>query len=289
MLFFGFLKIRFCASRNKRDGIALASIVRNEAPYLAEFIEYYRLIGFSKIIIYDNNSTDNIESVLNQYISSGFVKYYKMYGLFGAGRQKDVYNDAMNKYGHKYKYMCFFDIDEFLRIDGFDSFKEVNDEFLKHKDKNIGGLGVNMFLFGTSGNKTKPSGLVIENYYLRKEKNYHANHHTKCIVDSEKVLCMHNSHTPFLFKKYSFLLCDGQICSWTKTNLVDDSHLILYHYYTRSEEEYYDKMSKGDVLLRRNKKGDLRVLHPLSELDSDNIEDKYMYKYLPKIKKAIYK
>lgn len=284
ILFYCYLRIRFFVIRNIIKGIALVMVVRNEGPYLDEIIKYYYIIGFDKIIIYDNQSTDNTKEIAKRYKRYNVTEYRTIKGLFGAGRQKDIYNDALNKYGFKYKYLCFFDADEFLKISGTNTFEEVDDLFKKYKKTKIGSLAVNMYLFGTSGHIHKPDGLVLENYVYRKERNYQANYHTKVIADTSKILCMHNPHTPFLRNGYKFLLCNGESGGWTKSNVVDDSQLILYHYYTRSRDEYEEKRSKGDVRLARNKKGALRELHSLSELDSNNIIDDYMIKYIDKIK-----
>ena len=39
----------------KKKGICACVIGKNENLYIEEFIEYYKSIGFDKIIIFDNN------------------------------------------------------------------------------------------------------------------------------------------------------------------------------------------------------------------------------------------
>ena len=48
--------------------LSLCAIVKNEAPYLPEWIEFYKLVGVEKFYIYDNDSTDNTKEVLKPYI-----------------------------------------------------------------------------------------------------------------------------------------------------------------------------------------------------------------------------
>ena len=45
--------------------LAATAIFKNEAAYLAEWIEFYRLIGVEHIYLYDNCSTDNPKAVLD--------------------------------------------------------------------------------------------------------------------------------------------------------------------------------------------------------------------------------
>ena len=56
--------------------IALCAIAKNENLYIREWVEYYMKLGFSNIILYDNNNINGecFEEVINDYIESGFVK-----------------------------------------------------------------------------------------------------------------------------------------------------------------------------------------------------------------------
>jgi len=49
--------------KKKNEKICQCAIVKNENLYLREFVEYYKKIGYSKIILYDNNEKngENIE------------------------------------------------------------------------------------------------------------------------------------------------------------------------------------------------------------------------------------
>ena len=55
--------------------LSLCVIVKNEARYLVEWIEFHRMVGVQRFHIYDNNSTDNITEVLAPYIKEGVVEY----------------------------------------------------------------------------------------------------------------------------------------------------------------------------------------------------------------------
>lgn len=39
--------------------LVLCSLMKNEVPYMIEWVEFHRLIGFHHIAIYDDSSTDN--------------------------------------------------------------------------------------------------------------------------------------------------------------------------------------------------------------------------------------
>jgi hypothetical protein len=57
-------KIHSDLSRRFEHEIAMVSIAKNEGPYLKEWIEYHKLVGFTKFYFYDNESTDNTREIL---------------------------------------------------------------------------------------------------------------------------------------------------------------------------------------------------------------------------------
>ena len=67
ILSFLFITFVFKNIKKKNIKICLCAIVKNENPYLREFVEYYKKIGYNKIILYDNNEIngENLEEVIN--------------------------------------------------------------------------------------------------------------------------------------------------------------------------------------------------------------------------------
>ena len=55
--------------------ILLCTIARNENKYILEFINHYRNLNVSKIIIYDNNEIDgeNFLDILKDFIKINFI------------------------------------------------------------------------------------------------------------------------------------------------------------------------------------------------------------------------
>ena len=42
-----------------KNKLSFVAIVKNEAPYIVEWIEFHRLVGVDKFYIYDNESSEN--------------------------------------------------------------------------------------------------------------------------------------------------------------------------------------------------------------------------------------
>ena len=71
--------------------LAVVAIMKNEAPYVKEWLDYHLAAGVNHFYIYDNESPDNFKEVLQPYIDAGIVTY-KFYP--GAGRQIEAYTEA---------------------------------------------------------------------------------------------------------------------------------------------------------------------------------------------------
>lgn len=96
--------------------VALVCMVKKENQYLREFIEYYKNLGVTNVILYDNNDIDGelIYPVINDYILSGFVKVYNIRGVRFNMLQVCVNNEAYKNYYNYYDWFVFIDCDEYL-------------------------------------------------------------------------------------------------------------------------------------------------------------------------------
>ena len=47
--------------------LVACTLVKNELPYVVEWVEFHRLQGFSRIVIYDDSSDDNISLLETLY------------------------------------------------------------------------------------------------------------------------------------------------------------------------------------------------------------------------------
>lgn len=101
-----------------------------ENNYLREWVEWYKNLGFTNVIIYDNNDPDGerFEEVIDDYIKEGFVIVEDIRGLYPGNAQYYAYQGGYDKYGAYYDWVAIFDIDEFLVLD--DRFHNNINEYL---------------------------------------------------------------------------------------------------------------------------------------------------------------
>ena len=109
--------------------ILLCGIGKLENNYIREWVEYHKKLGFTNIVLYDNNDVDGekFEDVIGDYIKSGYVILKNWRGKELA--QIPSYNSCYAEYKDKYDWIGFWDIDEFIQ---FDKSKTIQ-EFVNQK------------------------------------------------------------------------------------------------------------------------------------------------------------
>ena len=143
--------------QSKTNKIGVVCIVKDEAKYVDEFISYYNDMGCD-VIIYDNDSTDGTDIIAEKH--KGCL-YHK---ISGKKRQNDAYNHALKLYKKDYRYLCFFDVDEFLVCKEMLQGKrliEILDSVIR---ENEAGLSINWLVFGSSGHIEYPKSGVVESF-----------------------------------------------------------------------------------------------------------------------------
>ena len=140
--------------------LSVCAIFRDQAPYLAEWVEYHLLAGVQHFYLYNHKSADNASSELGPYVRAGVVDLHQ-WDLPGHP-QKEAFLHCTHKYGHESQWMAMIDVDEFL-LAGDGMTRDVK-EVVRHFDFEGQLLYVQEMFYGHQGFETPPAGLVIENY-----------------------------------------------------------------------------------------------------------------------------
>ena len=257
--------------------LSVVAILKNEAPYIKEWIEFHKLVGVERFYLYNNDSEDNVKEILSPYINDGTVIYQE---VSGSVRQMPVYRDAIYRYRDETQWMAFIDLDEYIVPVEKDNIKD----FLKDYE-DYPAVGINWVMFDSNNHKTAPSDMLITEDYTRVHKDYNMkeNLHIKSIVNPRKVLMMYNPHF-CIYPRNNFAVTENyEIIEgpFTKYNSVEK--IRINHYHCKSEQEYIAKVSRGGA--NSTKK---RTLSERCYNFSETTHDYVMRKYLPKLREKIH-
>jgi len=251
-------------------GLAVVAIVKNEAPYLQEWINYYLSLGATHFYIYDNESTDNIRDILAAYPEE-VITYIN---FPGSRRQLDAYNDALTRFGKRCHYMAFLDADEFIYVQN----QQLNflDLLFNYFSQNhVGGLAINWQVFGSSHLENKPDGLMTDNYVYRSQNDFEKNHHVKSIVNPKYTAgFIDNPHCPYYLTGYYAIDTNGEEITNTFTKEVNTDIIRINHYFTKSKEEFMQKKARGRATTKAQ-----RTIQDFIDHDKNDVFDDSMRKY----------
>lgn len=232
--------------------LAVVAILKNEGPYLKEWLDYHLLAGVDHFYLYDNDSPDNQREVAAPYVEAGLVDYFSAPGKI---MQTPVYNEAIRRFKFHCRYMAFIDGDEFIYPKTNRNIAEVVDEILSHNPK-AASLAINWHCFGSNGQeKADYSRGVLERFTRRAPNNWilsknPGNSHVKTIANPRVANFMFGPHNACFFEGMYAINELGNIVSNSSTNFVTAEKIIINHYHCKTWEEYRKKTARGDAYFK---------------------------------------
>jgi hypothetical protein len=246
----------------------------NHGRYLREWVEFHRLVGFERFFLYDNGSTDESGDVLAPYVDAGLVQVHHWPGQ---ARQAAAFSDCLTRHRDEARWIAFFDVDEFLFNPRGHPVSDVLRDFEAYS-----GVGVNTVSFGTSGHRTRPSGLVVESYLYRTGARNIL--WVKSIVDPQKAIRAIGPHS-FEYTSGHAVDVAQEPLAGAESRSLHTAKLRINHYYTKSEEELLEKWS-----LPRADTGEPREpfdLDRLRYLEQRYVRDETILRYVPALQAAL--
>lgn len=227
--------------------LTIATMVKNEAPNLLEWLAFHRLQGVTHFIVYDNGSTDNTRGILQPLLERGIVTLVDWpHAKKGLHTQSLSYRHAIMNYGAATQWLAFIDVDEFLHSPASDSLLPVLD-----RCEGLPALVVLRHTFGTSGHETPPPGLVIDNYTWRiavpPGPIWLTGHFSpKSIVRPYQVRATNGAHRFRLkgTKAYGFDVSGRPAGAYRKFELPVEE-LCINHYYTKDRATFLKRIQRG--------------------------------------------
>jgi len=278
-----YMKTIFVNLGEKKYKVSICAIFKNEGKYLREWIEFHRIIGIEHFYLYNNNSDDNYETVIEDYIKLGIVTLIQWPKNQA---QMEAYTDCIKKYAKETTWLGFIDIDEFVVPIKYDSIEEFLNQF-----RNRPSVKINWNVFGTSGLMDREADtLVVESFIVCWGKIDEVG---KCFYNTAfgfEPNCLKNKtfhHNLWgTWKNHNLppVNCFGHLCNGYERADSGEFPIVINHYFTKSYHEYIDKAGKGDVYFADNPHN-LEYFYRHEKLCSKT--DYHAYKYLIQLKRAM--
>jgi len=138
---------------SNRPRFTLLATVRNEAPFLLEWVAYHKAIGFDRIVIFSNGSRDGTGVILNALHDLGEVIHIKHRPPDDVPIARTVADKALaSGYFETGDWVLWLDADEFLNVHLGDRSVQA---LARHVETVPGaqGICISWRLFGSNGNR----------------------------------------------------------------------------------------------------------------------------------------
>ena len=266
--------------------LSIATMFKDEAPYLAEWLEFHHLVGVEHVYLYDNGSTDSPCKVLEPYIREGFVTVIPWTFPYTAHEahmvQRLAFVHAILNFGSRWRWMAFIDIDEFLFPVEGNSLPGTLSDY-----ESLPAVAAYWTIYGFNGHETRPSGLTIENY--TKRAPYGVRPFPKSIVDPCKVIGITSVHMFDFAEGRTIAYDERKRLVRLRGELGPSNILRLNHYFTRSREEFAAKVARYGQM-----GGTRSIARKLAEgsyfnIDRDNpsFYDDTILRFVPEVKQRL--
>ena len=141
----------------------LATCVRNEGPYLLEWVAHYKQLGFDRIVIFSNDNDDGSDELLAAMHDDQLIEWRPRTLAYGESPQLSAYKLFSNELFADPKeqggYLAWLDCDEFLVLKQHSSIQELLQHY-QFPDA----LFVNWKHFGSAGQQKYQHGHTISRF-----------------------------------------------------------------------------------------------------------------------------
>jgi len=233
--------------------VALVCIAKNEDPYIDEWIEYNKILGFDDIFIYQND-----------WRWSGESENVHKLEIDGLNKQITSYNNFITTYHEEYDWAAFFDVDEFLVLKNHSNIKSFISEY-----DDFQSIGINWVFFGNNDQTTVNGDYSVVGRFTKRQQGVDL--HVKCIIKLSPSVRM-NVHSP----SNQWVDTHKRINSGSFTQIHTDDIAQINHYFCKTQEEFQLKCDRGRA-------DSSTIQRTMSEFDFHNfnqLEDLSAYNFL---------
>jgi hypothetical protein len=160
----------------ERPEVVLVSAMRNEGPFVLEWLAYHRVIGVDRVVVVSNGSTDGSDDLLAALAEAGEITFLRTTPGYGIAPQEAAVQVFEAEVGYRPgAWYLWLDADEFLNV-------HVGDRTVRALLDRLGTAGalmLNWRLFGSGGNDTFPGRHISEDFAGASKLGFVANLETK--------------------------------------------------------------------------------------------------------------
>src|SRR4030042_800863 len=209
----------------------LSTTVRDDEPYLDEWVNYHLGLGFEHIVMHDHKSLVPVEPRWGDKVT--IIRQERDHITIPIL----FHNETVEKF--KSNWIMVLDVDEFVVL-----YQHRDIHHLLSFYEDYGGLAMNWSVYGSSGHKDRPEGLVRDNYLWRMPNDLKDSSVSlvNTIFKQENCIPVHNPHT--CLSRKDIVIEDYEVCNSALANS-SRTTCRINHYITRSWQDWLHKIDRA--------------------------------------------
>ena len=270
-----------------RTGVAIALVVRNEAKHIGEWARFHRMAGVRQFIVYDDGCSDQTILNLQAELSPEeltVIPWAQRLVDSRLGRQVHnqvlAYAHAASNFGGAFRWMAFIDADEFLFPKNTSSISEA----LSKLSPEVTSISLPWHMYGRSGHTFPPEHGIIKNYFQRAADPMKTTNFKflvdPCRLSSVRIHAMEVNHTKITWNDKG---APSHLNRRNRHTFYSSDNLQLNHYYTRSNEELEQKISRGPNLSAKAQSYRRKVMRTVAAIERETVEDFSALRFLERV------
>jgi hypothetical protein len=228
-------------SEPPRDVGGLVAILKDEGPFIEEWLAYHRLIGVEHFYLYDNDPALPLRSQLTGHEDVTVIDWVGEFEhLPGRNKQTKAYTDALGRV--RQRWMAVVDGDEFIVLRKHDTLQSFLSDF-----EDVSAVRLTWHVFGHNGHYDNPDDLITASLTRRRAS---PGNMTKAITKVAAVKSIGSAHKCLLRRGH--LTVDANKRPYGPglyPGKTDVAH--VNHYMCRSFLNWMHKVDRGAVSFSR--------------------------------------
>lgn len=248
------------------------AVFQNEARFLKEWIEYYRMMGAEHFFLVNHESSDNYMEVLQPYIDDGIVELKQQTGVFAQVQYPLVIQMVRYACG-KTRWLASIDLDEFIVPRYHDSLVNYLKDYEDYQQ-----IHIPWKMFYTSGVKRIPNDKLMVEVLTGCNEWRPVPHLGKVIVKPHCVIYP-NIHSCALYGG-----ADYKTLNTNPGMLLKETEIQINHYWTRDID--YLMNVKRPRRMVKGEKWSPEYTHKL--INAQQAEDTLIHRFVPALRRRVF-
>lgn len=259
------------ALRDRPHAVTLVAIARNEGAYLVEWLAHHLAIGFDRIVVYDNESTDDTRTLFKALAPRDLrLRRIPWPSPLDDSAQVLAYHHALTNLVTPW--VMYLDLDEFLVPFGYPNMAGL----IGALPDDVASLHVNWRGFGSSGHEGPGYGLITRAFTRCAPHGWGNHYHFKTLARAKGITAVRIHDVRHEHGRR--ILSDGQAFANTSDGTSDRvayDGVQINHYQCKTRPEFLARMRRGDANFPNGHPGRRRddSLDRFAVLDRNETED----------------